>query len=63
MFAPEIWRPARQTSSGFFFSRLSALIHSKESEANDKDTDEEDITHEDAVAIEADVALDTLRML
>ena len=62
MFAPEIWRPARQTSSGFF-SRLSALIHSKESEANDKDTDEEDITHEDAVAIEADVALDTLRML
>ena len=44
-----------------FFSRLSGLLQSKELEANDKDTDEEDITDDDAVAIEAEVALDTLR--
>ena len=50
MFAPGIWRTARQihVSSGFF-SRPSALLHSKESESNDKNTYEEDITNEDAV--------------
>ena len=35
---------------GFFFSHPSALLHSKESEANDKNTYEEDITDENAVA-------------
>ena len=33
-----------------FFSRPFALLHSKESEANDKNAYEEDITDEDAVA-------------
>ena len=51
MFALGIWRTAKQKHVSFgFFSRPSALLHSKESEANDKNAYEEDITDEDAVA-------------
>ena len=51
MFAPGIWRTARQThvSSGFFTPLCSATLKGA-SEANDKNTYEEDITDEDAVA-------------
>ena len=52
MFTPEQWRIPQQISS--LFSRLTAVHHQS-------DIREEDVTEEDVVAIQSEVAHETLR--